>query len=245
MGDLFGDAFAEDRYVWCNDIECIYVYDEIVVVLFLCSAHRFFGRDIFDQNSQLSFPDSGDLAVSKSNNVSFLKVDDLDPDLRNILVVGESFICYSVTAKRTSIRAIDTVSGEKALLKGHESSILDLKLSVSDSQTFCSVDCGADTSKSHVFVWKRADGKSLDFKLALQSKLSAKMVQSFPKGDAWGISDGRRIGILTSENASATQYNQLPYYISVDDGVITGNQFMSFARMLTIYYSNKENVVLY
>jgi hypothetical protein len=201
MGDLFGDAFAED------------------------SAHRFFGRDIFDQNSQLSFPDSGDLAVSKSNNVSFLKVDDLDPDLRNILVVGESFICYSVTAKRTSIRAIDTVSGEKALLKGHESSILDLKLSVSDSQTFCSVDCGADTSKSHVFVWKRADGKSLDFKLVLQSKLSAKMVQSFPKGDAWGISDGRRIGILTSENASATQYNQLPYYISVDDGVITEFSF--------------------
>jgi hypothetical protein len=173
----------------------------------------------------LSFSDLGDLAVSKSNNVSFLKVDDLDPDLRNILVVGDSFICYSVTVKRTSIRAIDTVSGEKALLKGHESSILDLKLSVSDSQSFCSVDFGTDSSKSHVFVWKRTGSKLLDFKPVLQSKLPAKMVQSFPKGNAWGISDGRNIAILTADNSNATQYSQLSYHISADGGSISAFLF--------------------
>lgn len=179
-------------------------------------AHRFYGRDIFDQNSQFSFSDMGDLAVSKSNNVSFLKVDDLDRDLRNILVVGNSFICYSVTAKRTSIRAIDTVSGEKALLKGHETSILDLKLSLTDNQSFCTVDHGSDLSKNHVFVWKRSASKTLEFESVYQSKIPAKIVQPNPTG-GWGISDEKNIGLLNIENAAATQYSQLPYHIALDD----------------------------
>lgn len=164
----------------------------------------------------------GDIAVSKSSNISFLKVDDLDPDLRNILVVGDSFVCYSVTAKRTSIRAIDTTTGEKSLLKGHESFILDLKLSVSDNHTFCSVDHGSDPNKPHIFVWERSGSQSIEFQMTFQSKLRAKMVQSYPIGDSWGISDGHNIAVLTKDHVKATNYNQLPYHISLEDETVSG-----------------------
>lgn len=156
--------------------------------------------------------------------MSFLKIDDLDADLRNILVVGESFICYSVTAKRTSIRAIDTVSGEKALLKGHDSSILDLKISTTDNDVFCSVDNGSDRSKPHTIIWRRATDKPFNFKTELKSVLPAKIIQPFPVSNAWGISDEHHIGIISTTDQAVTAYTQLPFHLAFEDEITTGTE---------------------
>ncbi len=48
------------------------------------------------------------------------------------------------------------------------------------------------------------------------------MVQSYPIGDSWGISDGHNIAVLTKDHVKATNYNQLPYHISLEDETVSG-----------------------
>lgn len=189
-----------------------------------------------DENTEFSFSELSDVAISKSNSVSFLKTDDLEHELRNILVVGESYICYSVTAKRTSIRAIDTITGEKALLKGHEVCILDLKRSVNDNASFCSVDNGSGTGIPHTIIWKRCEDK-FDFAPVALSYLPAITLQSYPLGRIWAISNGQQIGFISGaiSDPNVTSYAMLDLNIDLEGETTTGkpNYFHFFYSYFT------------
>lgn len=82
-----------------------------------------------------------------------------------MLAVTDNFICYTV--RRQLLRVIHTVTSERALLRGHEHTVVDMKFSVCPSPQggalLCSVDDGAEGATSqaaHVCVWKLDDTPS-------------------------------------------------------------------------------------
>jgi hypothetical protein len=173
----------------------------------------------------------GDSAILQSNNVSFMKIDDLDADCRNLLVFGESYICYSVTQKRTSIRAIDSVSGEKVLLKAHESCILDIKVSITEPDSFCSCDNGDASNKPHIVIWKRSPQKPLEITQLIHYSIPAKIIQPHPMRNVWAISNGRAIGLLSmnsSYDLQATTYQQLKAHLILETEFLISKKFYSY-----------------
>ena len=48
-----------------------------------------------------------------------MKVEDIVPNCKNLLTVNDSYICYSVTSKKNLLRLINTVNGEKIILRGN------------------------------------------------------------------------------------------------------------------------------
>lgn len=119
-----------------------------------------------------------DIPPLKSNNVSFMKVEDLPFYCRNILAISESYICYSVTQRKNLLRIINTVIGEKVILRGHDSAVLDLKFSPVDSNALCSVDDGDDVTKSHTMVWEKQEQG--DWKITYELPLQANIVRAHP-----------------------------------------------------------------
>ena len=97
---------------------------------------KLYGDDIIDATSSFSYSITSDAPPVKSNNVSFMKPEQLPLDCRSILAVGKSHICYSVTQKKNLLRLIDTSTGEKVILRGHESAVLDLRFSPADSSRY-------------------------------------------------------------------------------------------------------------
>lgn len=107
------------------------------------------------------------LAESKCNNVSFMKLEPLPSDCRSVLAVSDAYICYAVTQKRNLLRVIDSQTGEKSLLRGHQHCVTDLSFSPVDVHCICSVDAadgappigadaGAGGAADHVFFWRKA-----------------------------------------------------------------------------------------
>ena len=138
------------------------------VVCFYHREEKLYGDDIIDAMSVFSYStDHNDTPPVQSNNVSFMKVEQLPFNCRSILAAGESHICYSVTQKKNLLRLIDTVTGEKALLRGHESAVLDLRFSPADNRCLCSVDAesiesaavpyASPDSKPHTIVWEKQE----------------------------------------------------------------------------------------
>jgi hypothetical protein len=178
-----------------------------------------------DERSIFPFDPSSEIPPSKSNNVSFMKIEDLNKNCRNILAVSESYICYSVTQKRNVLRVIDTITGEKAILRSHESAILDVKISPVDSSTFCSVDSGAGATP-RVVVWKAVNEKKVEFNPAVTLSVPATVVVAHPlQSNIWAISDKRNLAVFSASRAAEdkpSSYEQFPCSASVENESITG-----------------------
>jgi hypothetical protein len=185
---------------------------------------RVYGKDITEEHTVLSFEELSDVPESKSNNVSFMKVEDLDPNCRNLLLTSDTYVCYSVTQKRNLLRAICTITGEKTILRGHEGPILDMHLSPIDHTIFCSVDNHSSTS-AHIIVWKK-NPDIFSFTKISQCYIPASIVQAHP-GDVntWCVAEGGTLGIMysnASDNQERSNYNQLPIVFTYLNGLITG-----------------------
>jgi len=141
-----------------------------------------------------------------------MKIEEIDPHCRNILAVSDKYICYSVTSKRNLLRVIDTITGEKTLLRGHESSIVDVKISPMDSNIFCSIDKGTNTTAPHTIVWKKTSDKALDFLMSYKLSIEATIVQPHPlSSHVWTISNNHMIGIFsTVPTATGTAETPVP-----------------------------------
>jgi len=180
------------------------------------------------------FDSSKDLPESKSNNVSFMKVEDIPMDCRNVLAVSETHICYSVTQKKNLLRIIDTQLGEKVILRGHEHSVHDLRFAASDSAMLCSVDSGEGASKAHTIVWKKQEQG--DWKIHAELGLRASMVRPHPvQADLWLVAGGRSLGIFSARAsptvaAAAASYEALPLHLVVADNESIVGELNSFAQ---------------
>jgi hypothetical protein len=156
----------------CNFTQLSYAC--IIIIIHQSREEKLYGDDIIDATSSFSYSITSDAPPVKSNNVSFMKPEQLPLDCRSILAVGKSHICYSVTQKKNLLRLIDTSSGEKVILRGHESAVLDLRFSPADSNSrcLCSVDAGSNDgpaagyassssshvdSKPHTIVWEKQE----------------------------------------------------------------------------------------
>jgi len=155
-----------------------------------------------------------------------MKIEEIDAYCRNILAVSDKYICYSVTSKRNLLRVIDTFSGEKTLLRGHESSILDVKISPVDASVLCSVDKGSNPAVPHTIVWKKPSDSALDFLAVLKLPISATIVQPHPvSAHVWAISNNTSIGIFstakeTTEDSVPISYDTLSAHINMEVNVI-------------------------
>lgn len=185
-----------------------------------------YGKDILEERSIFSFDQLSEVPPSKSNNVSFMKIEELNKNCRNILAVSESYICYSVTQKRNVLRVIDTITGEKAILRSHESAILDLKISPVDSATFCSVDNATASTTPRVVVWKAVNEKKVEFAPAVTLSMGATIVVPHPtQSNVWAISDKRNIAVFSATHigdSKPSSYDQLSCSASVETESITG-----------------------
>ena len=61
----------------------------------------------------------GETPESKCNTVSFMKIDDIAKNCRNLLAVSDCYICYAVSGNR-SLRVIQKETGEKSILRGYK-----------------------------------------------------------------------------------------------------------------------------
>lgn len=203
-----------------NGIDAISCRDAIVT----------FGKDILLDRSEFHYREFQEFPSTRCNDVSFMKNEELDANCRNILAVADTYICYSVTLKRNLLRLIDAATGEKAILRGHEGAIADLKVSPIDQGIFCSVD-NADSNGNHTFVWKR-ESKHIDFKLAVSLHLKATLVVPHPtQSHVWCVSDGRHLAIfsinkLPPTTASST-YSSFSMNYKAENEQITSKFFCS------------------
>lgn len=170
-----------------------------------------------------------DIPESKSNNVSFMKVEDLSRDCRNILAVSDSYICYSVTQKKNLLRVIDTQLGEKVILRGHEYFVCDLSFSVANAKLMCSVDNGAGNDsanevagKPHTIVWSKSEQEG-DWKVFAELPLRAALVRPHPQqAHTWLIARGSRLGVFSSQRSAGAaaapvmSYEALPIHAVLD-----------------------------
>ncbi|KAJ1397808.1 hypothetical protein B484DRAFT_257601, partial [Ochromonadaceae sp. CCMP2298] len=179
---------------------------------------------------------------SKSNNVSFMKAEPLPLGLRNVLAVSDTHICYSVTSKKNLLRVIDTLSGEKVILRGHESAVLDLQFSPADGSVLCSVDdaggAGFD-GKPHCIVWRKQGG--CDWQTHASLLLPATQVVPHPQSPlVWALCDGVRVGVVDCAQGSqltAGSYEALPLNVRLEgsQGKITDVAFSpSGTRLLVV-----------
>lgn len=179
-----------------------------------------FGDNIYEANSHHEFSATREIPESKCNNVSFMKVEELPENLRNLLAVSESFICYSVTTKKNLLRLINTITGDKVILRGHEAAIIDLKFSPSDNGVLCSIDRGLEATSPHIFFWKKEESSGLDFQCTAQLNLSATFLQPHPsRSDVWLFADSFNVALYSTLNKSAAatlpvSYADLPAHLS-------------------------------
>lgn len=95
---------------------------------------------------------SQELPLVKSNVMAYITADGLVNSSRNMLSVSPSYTAYVV--KKNLIRIIHTITTEKCLVRGHMSTITDMKFAKGNSNTLCSVDNGINDDVSHIFIWE-------------------------------------------------------------------------------------------
>lgn len=102
----------------------------------------------------------------KLNNVSQSKIDMIASGISNLTASITGYFCYSTTSKKNIIRIIDTITGNKALFKFHESAIRDIKIqSIQDSIYIATCD-----DVSGCVIWKIE--KDLSTKIVISLKES-------------------------------------------------------------------------
>eukprot|EP00981_Chlorochromonas_danica_P008984 scaffold2390_cov167-Ochromonas_danica.AAC.8 len=181
-----------------------------------------------------------------------MKVEELDVNCRNLLLTSDSYVCYSVTQKKNLLRAIDTITGEKSILRGHEGGILDLALSPQDHTIFCSVDNNnvnaAAGNSPHVFVWKKRKD-SFSFDNIGQLSLKASIIQAHPLlPSLWAMAEKDEIAVFSSNQSmdkNITSYTQLGASYKVDHGTVTGLTFTPDGNHLiaSVQLSDQQSVV--
>ena len=159
----------------------------------------YYGIDVVERACTISHGSIGDIPDTKSNNVSFMKVESLHPDTRNLLATCDSFICYSVTAKKNLIRVIHTVTGEKNILRAHEFPIVDLKFS-DNGKFLCSVDNGPGSNSlsnsNSIVLWEEDSSATCGYVEVKRFNYQAKMVVAHCKPELFvAASDSALISI--------------------------------------------------
>lgn len=192
--------------------------------VFIYSEVKLYGEDIEQDMMICTDIDSNELPESKSNTVSFMKVEDLSSDCKSLLAVSESCICYSVTQKKNLLRLMDTISGDKEILRGHDGAITDLKFSV-DGSVLCSTDNGSAAGKPHTIVWKKNDN-GISFQIATQTMLKGAMLAAHPtQSTVWAISDRTSVGVFSSTRVNLNipaRYAELSMSVTFDNETVTG-----------------------
>lgn len=218
----------------------------------LLSEVKLYGEDIEQDKMICTDISSNELPESKSNTVSFMKVEDLSRDCKSLLAVSESCICYSVTQKKNLLRLMDTISGDKEILRGHDGAITDLKFSV-DGLVLCSTDNSAVAGKAHTLVWKKNEN-GISFSVATQMMLKGTMLAPHPsQNNVWAISDGNSVGVFSSARVNMNipaKYAELPMSVTFDTETVTGEStlffpFCSYVCCVDIAFSpNGKSVIV-
>lgn len=184
---------------------------------------KLYGEPMTEANTKLVYDESSEIPESKSNNVSFMKVEELPVLCRNILAVSESYICYSVTQKKNLLRVIDTQLGEKVILRGHEHAVLDLKFAAVDAGLLCSVDAGGSeevSGKPHIIVWKKHEQG--EWKVFAELPVRASMVRPHPlQAHVWLVAHEGRLAVFSSQRSAAapvSSYEALSMHVSLPAG---------------------------
>lgn len=154
-----------------------------------------------------------------------MKVEDLSEDCRSLLAVSESCICYSVTQKKNLLRLIDTITGEKEILRGHDSGVTDIKFSPADSSLLCTTDNGDIAGKAHTIVWKKSE-TGINFQAAAQIQLRGVLLAAHPQqSSVWALSDGKNVGVFNASRvnmAMPSQYAELPMSLVFERETVIG-----------------------
>jgi hypothetical protein len=187
---------------------------------------------MFGPESEFSYDIASDLPETKSNNVSFVKVEDLALHCRNIVAVSDTYICYSVTQKKNLLRVIDTQSGDKVILRGHDDSVLDLRFAVSDATSLCTVDAGGSndrcvdaSGKPHTFVWRKQSGPQNVWDVAVSLPLLATLVRPHPsRAQRWLVAHAAcgKVAVFDAHDAASASackgYESLPMNVTLAPG---------------------------
>ncbi len=162
--------------------------------------NRVYGYDISE--SVYYTPEAKDSLNPKCNSVSFFKPE--QTEVRNGVAVSDRFISYVV--KGNLLRVIETVTAEKALLKGHKSQIVDVSFSNVDTSTLCSVDMGL--SSESIFVWKLInveDKTILSSEIVNKYSVPACIVKPHStQSGIWAVSDGTQLAIFHVDQSSSS-----------------------------------------
>lgn len=144
-------------------------------------------------------------------------------NILNILTINSKYICY--TLKGNLIRIIQTTTGDKLLLKGHENNICDMKYSIINSNILCSIDNGLNGL--NIFIWKLFKDTIFNSQIMCNLPLSATLIQSHPTSSSvWAVSHESSICLISTLQQSLQYEKRLSY----DDfscnwkfnGIITG-----------------------
>ena len=180
-----------------------------------------YGHSLQKEHEELHFESSEDTSSidPKCNSVCLMKAD--KRSYRNMIAVSENYICYTV--KGSLLRVLHSQTGEKVLLRGHESPVLDVRFSPADSSVLCSVDAG-DSDAHHTFLWQlQTDGNSVvKQELIFSIPLKANNVKSHPlSSKLWAVSHGSRLGLFHADNdRNANAYNELKFHMTFKDELV-------------------------
>lgn len=197
---------------------------------------KLYGEPIVVSDIKLVYDQLTDIPESKSNNVSFMKVEELPLLCRNILAVSESYICYSVTQKKNLLRVIDTQLGDKVILRGHEHAVLDLRFAAMDAGLLCSVDSGGSdevSGKPHIIVWKKQEQQA-EWKIFAELPIRASMVRPHPtQAHVWAVAHQNKVAVFSSQRSAATQqsvsvcsFEALPMHLALPSGQVVKGKSM-------------------
>ena len=205
-----------------------------------------FGESIYSEQSHHDFSAATKIPESKCNNVSFMKVEVLPSELRNLLAVSESYICYAVTTKRNLLRLINTITGDKIILRGHEAAVIDLKFSPTDNNMLCSIDRGDSGDSPHVFFWQKEEGnEALNFQSIAKLGLQATFLLPHPsQSHIWLLADARHVGLYSTKSGSMpSAYTALPSHLCISpaDGEVSGVSFAADGRAIAVAVTNAQS----
>ena len=190
--------------------------------------HTIYGIDINSQHTNITEYNNNDMPESKSNIVSSMKYEqNLDNNVINLIAVCDSYLCYTV--RSTLLRVINTITSEKALLRGHNYKIINLKFSSENNcNTLCSVDNNnTDTNTDHIFIWQLTSTNTLATSIINSFKLPASYIVPHPiRPYVWLIGYNgdisSTIGLVynTTNSSAIKSYTDLPVHTSLKSTII-------------------------
>jgi hypothetical protein len=155
----------------------------------------------------------------KCNTVCFMKS---EGNLhRNTISTNSKYICYAV--KGSLVRVIHASTGDKLLLRGHESPICDMKFSTADLDLLCTIDEG--NTGSNIFVWKLSKENEFTNTLVCSLPFTASCVHSHPLSPClWTFSHESVVCLFSTSqppsSGSRLAYDDFPVHHTFAGAVI-------------------------